>query len=88
MSKLRENTNSLSRSRYTAINMIIKRQVMIQSDTKITVRVMMGGCNAVDEINVIREYRGLLHIDSTTHFLILITNCQSLAHLHKLFKNC
>jgi hypothetical protein len=51
----KENTNSLSRSRYNAINMIIKRQVMTQSDTEITVRVMMGDCNAVDEINVISE---------------------------------
>jgi hypothetical protein len=51
----KENTNSLSRSRYNAINMIVKRQIMTQSDTEITVRIMMGDCNAVDEMNVIGE---------------------------------
>jgi hypothetical protein len=50
----KENTNSLLRSRYSAI-MIVERQVMTQSDTEITVRVMTGDCNAVDEINVISE---------------------------------
>jgi hypothetical protein len=47
MSQLRgdtskENTNSSSRSQYNAINMIIKRQIMTQSDTEITVRVSAG----------------------------------------------
>jgi hypothetical protein len=40
--------------KYNVIN-IVKRHVLTHSDTRITVRVMMCKCNAVNEINVVSE---------------------------------